>query len=266
VDKPFVVINCSAYPETLLESELFGHEKGAFTGANRQKIGRFEQADSGTVFLDEVGEISLSAQVKLLRVLQTQELERLGGEQTIKVDVRILAATNKELLEEVNNGNFREDLYYRLNVIPIQLPPLRQRRNDIPLLARHFQRKFASEHGEAEKDFNPEVMYRLLNYHWAGNVRELENAIEHAVVLSKDGHIDLSHLPFDLFDVDVSTLPSETTNSSVARTIVDTEKKLLIDVLEECKWNKTKAAQQLGISRSTLYDKIKKYQIVKTDI
>lgn len=262
-DKPFVVINCSAYPTTLLESELFGHEKGAFTGAIRQKIGRFEQAHGGTVFLDEVGEISFSAQIKLLRVLQTQRFERLGGEQTVSVDVRILAATNKDLLQEVKNGNFREDLYYRLNVIPLQLPPLRQRRNDVPLLARHFEHKFAAEHGGTARDFSSEAMRLLLDYNWPGNVRELENSIEHAVVLSKDKKtpIEVSNLPSGML---TENIHAPAPPPSKSRTILDNEKELLKDVLEECNWNKSKAALRLGISRSTLYDKLKRYQLAKT--
>ncbi|MFQ5486135.1 MAG: sigma 54-interacting transcriptional regulator, partial [Desulfobacterales bacterium] len=179
-DKPFVVINCSAYSPTLLESELFGHEKGAFTGAGRKKPGRFEQADSGTVFLDEIGEIDPSAQIKLLRVLQSKKFERIGGEETLTVDVRILAATNKDLIQEVKTGKFREDLFYRLNVIPIQLPPLRNRRNDLPLLARHFLARFADEQGKNISEFSSEALRLLLDYNWPGNVRELENIIEHA--------------------------------------------------------------------------------------
>ena len=257
-DKPFVIINCSAYPSTLLESELFGHEKGAFTGATRQKAGRFEQANLGTVFLDEIGEIPPSAQIKLLRVLQTQKFERLGGEQTLAMDVRILAATNKSLLQEVKNGRFREDLFYRLNVIPINLPPLRTRRNDIPLLARYFQQRFAAELGETLQDFSSEAMRCLLNYMWPGNVRELENSIEHAVVLSKGKRIEPSHLPSGLGDAHT---PSP---GGSQKTIFENEKKLLVEVLKECHWNKTQAALHLGISRSTLYDKIKKYQIVRS--
>ena len=258
-NKPFVVINCAAYPSTLLESELFGHEKGAFTGAIRKKIGRFEQADGGTVFLDEIGEIPLPSQIKLLRVLQTQKFERLGGEQTLTVNVRIIAATNKDLIQEVKKGDFREDLYYRLNVIPILLPPLRDRRNDIPLLARHFQRKFAAEHGDDVRDFSSEVMRRLLDYPWPGNVRELENTIEHAVVLSKGQRTEVTHLPSILSREDALSQPAERRDR--VGTITDHEKKLLIDVLKGCNWNKSKAAQQLGISRSTLYGKIKKYQV-----
>jgi two-component system response regulator HydG len=255
--KPFVVINCSAYPATLLESELFGHEKGAFTGAIRQKSGRFEQAHGGTVFLDEIGEIAPSAQIKLLRVLQTQKFERIGGEKTLNVNVRIIAATNKELLQQVKQGTFREDLYYRLNVIPINLPPLSVRRNDIPLLARHFLRRFAAEQSKKIGDFSPESLRLLLDYPWPGNVRELENTIEHATVLVKGGRIEASELPAVLH----STISA--TDVGKPPTLVDHEKKLLQEVLGKCGWNKKQAAKRLGISRSTLYDKLKKYQITK---
>ena len=254
------MINCSAYPATLLESELFGHEKGAFTGAIRQKIGRFEQADGGTVFLDEIGEIEPSAQIKLLRVLQSQKFERIGGEETLSVDVRILAATNKDLLKEVTDGSFREDLFYRLNVIPIHLPPLRERRNDIPLLARYFLRRFSTEQDKEIKDFSSEAMRLLLDYAWPGNVRELENSIEHTAVLAKRSKVEISDLPSSIGDV-ASTLVPEAPG-----TIIENEKKLLQEVLQECDWNKKKAALQLGISRSTLYEKIKKYQIRKPTI
>jgi transcriptional regulator with GAF, ATPase, and Fis domain len=259
-DKPFIVINCSAYPATLLESELFGHEKGAFTGAIRQKYGRFEQADGGTVFLDEIGEIAPTAQIKLLRVLQSQKFERVGGEEKLKVDVRILAATNKDLIQEVKNGNFREDLFYRLNVIPIHLPPLRKRRNDIPLLARHFLSIFAVEQQKEIQNFSSEAMRLLLDYPWPGNVRELENSIEHTAVLAKRSKVEISDLPSAIRDA-APSLASEAPG-----TIVENEKKLLQEALEECDWNKKKAALQLGISRSTLYDKIKKYQINKPTI
>jgi two-component system response regulator HydG len=259
-DKPFIVINCSAYPATLLESELFGHEKGAFTGAIRQRVGRFEQANGGTVFLDEIGEIVPSAQIKLLRVLQSQKFERIGGEETLNVDVRILAATNKNLLEEVTKGSFREDLFYRLNVIPIHLPQLKKRRNDIPLLARYFLRRFSAEQNKEIQDFSSEAMRLLLDYSWPGNVRELENSIEHTAVLAKRSKVEISDLPSSIRDV-APTLASEAPG-----TIVENEKKLLQEVLEECDWNKKKAALQLGISRSTLYEKIKKYQIRKPTI
>jgi two-component system response regulator HydG len=255
--KPFVVINCSAYPATLLESELFGHEKGSFTGAIRQKSGRFEQAHGGTVFLDEIGEIAPSAQIKLLRVLQTQKFERIGGEKTLNVNVRIIAATNKDLLQQVKQGTFREDLYYRLNVIPINLPPLGERRNDIPLLARYFLRRFAAEQSKEIDDFSPESLRLLLDYPWPGNVRELENTVEHATVLAKGIRIEASDLPAMLHAAD------DTIRTSRQPTLVENEIKLLEEVLAECDWNKKQAAQRLGISRSTLYDKLKKYQINK---
>jgi len=256
-DKPFIVINCSAYPATLLESELFGHERGAFTGAIRQKTGRFEQAHGGTVFLDEIGEISPSAQIKLLRVLQTQRFERLGGEETLDVDIRILAATNKDLLQEVKNGHFREDLFYRLNVIPILLPPLRERHNDVPLLAQHFVRHFAAEQGKDVQGFSSEAMRLLLDYPWPGNVRELENSIEHATVLAKGGRIEASDLPSALRDGYISS------PAGSHRTLLENERILLHEALEECGWNKKQAARRLGISRSSIYDKLKKYQITR---
>jgi len=256
-NKPFVVINCSAYPATLLESELFGHEKGAFTGAIRQKSGRFEQAHGGTVLLDEIGEIAPSAQIKLLRVLQTQKFERLGGEKTLTVDVRLIAATNKDLLREVKEGLFREDLYYRLNVIPIQLPPLLKRRNDIPLLARHFLHRFALEQGKKIEDFTQEAMRLLLDYPWPGNVRELENSVEHATVLAKGSRVEASDLPTALHTA------AETAPGFKPPTLVEHESKLLLEVLEDCGWNKKQAAKRLGISRSTLYEKLKKYQITQ---
>ncbi len=256
-NKPFVVINCSAYPATLLESELFGHEKGAFTGAIRQKAGRFEQAHGGTVFLDEIGEIAPSAQIKLLRVLQTQKFERVGGEKTLTVDVRIIAATNKDLLREVKEGLFREDLYYRLNVIPIQLPPLLERRNDIPLLARYFLRRFAAEQSKKIDDFRPESLRLLLDYPWPGNVRELENTVEHATVLAKGSRVEASDLPAALHTA------AKTAQGSTPPTLVEHESKLLLEVLEDCGWNKKQAAKRLGISRSTLYEKLKKYQITQ---
>jgi transcriptional regulator with GAF, ATPase, and Fis domain len=257
-EKPFVVIDCSAYPETLLESELFGHEKGAFTGATRQKSGRFEQADGGTVFLDEIGEISPSAQVKLLRVLQTQRFERLGGEKALTVNVRILAATNKEILQEVKAGRFREDLFYRLNVIPIHLPPLRERRNDIPLLARHFLARFAGEQNKAIEGFSPEAMRILLNYDWPGNVRELENGVEHAAVLAKGLTVEPGDLPSMVLNSGHSASPKE---SLRLQTIAEKEKELLWEALERCNWNKKEAARHLGISRNTLYQKLKRYKV-----
>jgi len=250
-DAPFIVINCSAYPVTLLESELFGHEKGAFTGALRQKTGRFEQAHGGTVFLDEVGDIPLPAQIKLLRVLQTRKFERVGGEQTLTVDVRVLAATHKDLVQEVKNGNFREDLFYRLNVIPINLPPLRERKNDIPLLVEHFLRLFAAERGRDTQGVSSEAMRLLLDYSWPGNVRELENTIEHAVVLAKAGQVEAWDLPAAIQSASPGGSP----------TLAQREGKTLLEILEECGWNKKLAAQRLGISRSTLYLMLKRHKI-----
>ncbi|WP_052813046.1 sigma-54-dependent Fis family transcriptional regulator [Desulfonatronum thioautotrophicum] len=254
-DKPFVVINCSAYPTTLLESELFGHEKGAFTGALKQRPGRFEQADGGTVFLDEIGEISASAQVKLLRVLQTQRFERVGGERTVAVDVRIVAATNKDLLEEVKAGRFREDLYYRLDVIPIQLPPLRERSNDVALLASHFLRRFSEEQLKSITEFSPKAMRLLLDYSWPGNIRELENVVEQATVLAKSSVITPEELPARLKAVPE---PSQST----ASTLEEQERTIILQALESCSWNKKLAAERLGIGRSTLYAKMKRLEIV----
>jgi transcriptional regulator with GAF, ATPase, and Fis domain len=251
-DQPFIVINCSAYPSTLLESELFGHEKGAFTGAIRRKIGKFEQADGGTVFLDEIGEIDQAGQIKLLRVLQQQTIDRLGGDQPIKVDVRIIAATNKLLAEEVRQGKFREDLYYRLNVIPINLPPLRERSGDIRLLAQHFLGRFCIEQRKSVTGFKSEALRKLLVNAWPGNVRELENIIEHAVVLAKGPMIEVTDLP---------TVLEEETAGSEGKTIpsiVENESRLILDVLDACNGNKTEAARKLGISRSTLYEKLKR--------
>ena len=262
-DQPFIVINCSAYPATLLESELFGHDKGAFTGAIRQKSGRFEQADGGTVFLDEIGEISPTAQIKLLRILQTRKFERVGGEETIKINTRILAATNKDLQQEVKAGAFREDLFYRLNVIPIQVPPLRNRRNDIPLLARNFLQKFADEQNKTVQGLSSEAMRILLNYDWPGNVRELENSIEHATVIVKGKHIEVTELPAAIQQA--KSRAHKFPNGS-DRSIMENEKNLLQEVLNECNWNKKETASKLGISRSTLYEKLKKYNITKPTV
>ncbi len=252
-DKPFVVVNCSAYPQTLLESELFGHEKGAFTGATHRKLGRFELADKGTLFLDEIGEIPLMSQVKLLRFLQFQKFERSGGIETIEVDIRIIAATNKDLKKEVENGNFREDLYYRLNVIPINIPPLRVRRNDISLLVEHFLKRLNLRGNKKVKGISSEAMDTLMRYNWPGNVRELENIIEHAFILTKNEFINGQSLPFDIYSI----VNKEQKISSFQ----DNEKKFLARVLEEYKWNKLQVAKKLNISRSTLYAKLKKYNI-----
>jgi len=255
-DKPFIVINCSAYPATLLESELFGHEKGAFTGAHQRKIGRFEKANDGTVFLDEIGEISLSAQTMLLRVLQSQKIERIGGNESIKVNTRVLAATNRNLIDEVKKGTFREDLFYRLNVIPINLPPLSRRKNDIPLLANFFLKKFSEEQGKQIERIDGGTMRLLLEYRWPGNIRELENCIEHAVTLSKSQQIFTSDLPDHFFDA-MTVSPVST-----QKVLTANEENIIRKTLNECNWNKTVAALNLGISRSTLYQKLKKYNIL----
>ena len=254
-DKPFVVVNCSAYPQTLIESELFGYEKGAFTGATQRKLGRFEIAHEGTIFLDEVSEIPLPSQVKILRFLQFQEFERLGGTETIKVNVRVIAATNKDLSEEVKKGNFREDLYYRLNVIPINLPPLRERKGDIPLLVEYFLKRLSTQSGKGIKELSPGAMQSLINYNWPGNVRELENVLEYAFVLTKGKVIEAKALPPALRSSGISW------NKDKIASLEDNEKKFLIEMLNEFNWNKLQVAKRLGISRSTLYAKLKKYKL-----
>jgi DNA-binding NtrC family response regulator len=255
-NKPFVVANCSAYSQNLLESELFGHEKGAFTGAIRRRVGRFEMAHGGSIFLDEIGEVSPPTQILLLRVLQDHRFERVGGEETLDVDVRIIAATNKNLMEEMRRGVFREDLYYRLNVIPILVPPLRERRDDIELLASHFLEKMGQEKGKEVTGFSPDVMDILLAHPWPGNVRELENVIEHAVIVGKSDTI----LPRDLpqYLIQTSLFPELRHD-----TLEDNEKRLLLKTLEETNWNKYQAAKRLNINRSTLYGKIRRYGLEK---
>ena len=250
-DKPFIVANCSAYAQNLLESELFGHERGSFTGAIRRKIGRFELAHGGTIFLDEIGEISPPTQILLLRVLQDRRFERVGGEETLEVDVRIIAATNKNLVEEMKKGTFREDLYYRLNVIPLFVPPLRERKDDLLLLASHFLEKFSQEKGKDIKNFSPDVLEIFLAHAWPGNVRELENVIEHAVIVAKKRLI----LPRDL----PQSLTQEPETLQRSFTLHDHERDLILKTLEETNWNKHQAAKKLNITRSTLYGKIKRY-------
>jgi PAS domain S-box-containing protein len=253
-ERPFVVANCSAYAETLLESELFGHEKGAFTGAIRTKKGRFELADGGTIFLDEIGEILPTTQLLLLRVLQERKFERVGGEDTLQVDVRVIAATNRNLTQEMREGRFREDLYYRLNVIPIMLPPLRDRKDDIPLLAQHFLEVYAAGGGKQISGYSEEVMQIFMDYDWPGNVRELQNVIEHTVILAKTEMIEPMDLPHDL----TGTVPRAEADITSLR---DTERNLILRVLREVKGNKYRAAKKLGITRSTLYGKLKKHGI-----
>jgi DNA-binding NtrC family response regulator len=251
--KPFVVVNCSAYPEGLLQSELFGHEKGAFTGALKQRRGRFEQADGGTIFLDEIGDITPLTQLMLLRVLQERRFERLGGEKTIQVDVRVLSATNRDLKAAMQQGLFREDLYYRLNVIEIRLPPLRQRREDIPLIASRFLQDCLPRSAKKLVGFSEEAMAVLTEYDWPGNARELKNAIERAVVLTKGNRIEVGDLPAKLRS---APPPAEPVHS-----LLHNERQLIQRVLAECNWNKYQAAKRLGISRSTLYGKMRKFDL-----
>jgi two-component system, NtrC family, response regulator HydG len=252
---PFVVINCAAYPQTLLESELFGHEKGAFTGAIHARKGSFELAHGGTIFLDEIGEIPLASQVKLLRVLQFKEFQRIGSETTMKVDVRVLAATSKNLRQEMEQGGFREDLYYRLHVVPVMMPPLRGRMSDLPLLAGHFLQRFGDHSGKKVSGIEPEVMRIFMNYPWPGNIRELENAMEHAVILARGEHIDVDDLPAYLRE-------EHAAHPAGGETLAHLEKEHLRRVLKQCQGNKIEAARRLKISRSTLYRKLEQYKLL----
>jgi transcriptional regulator with GAF, ATPase, and Fis domain len=251
---PFIAANCSAYSPTLLESELFGHEKGAFTGAIKRKMGRIERAKGGTLFLDEIGDIAAATQVLLLRFLQDHSFERVGGEETLEADVRVLAATNRDLYREVEQGRFRDDLYYRLNVISIHLPPLRDRIEDIPLLAKHFLGKYSHKEGKAINSFSSGSMQLLMDHDWPGNVRQLENAISHAVILAQDSVVERRHLPHFLKQV-----PADPPSTSLA----ENERRLILGVLQESNWNKHEAARRLKISRSTLYSKIRRYRLDK---
>ncbi len=250
-NKPFVAVSCAALPESLLESELFGHEKGSFTGAYAQKKGKFEFANGGTLFLDEVGEMSANIQVHLLRVLEEKEFARVGGNEPIKVDVRVISATNKDLRKAIEKQEFREDLYYRLNVVSIELPPLRERKEDIPLLAEHFLHKFAMENQKEITGFSPEAMEFVLDYDWPGNVRELENAVERAVILAKDSIITIADLPQENLSLAYSTTPR--------KKLKEVERDHVLNVLRETGGNYSEAARILGISRMTLYNKAREY-------
>jgi two-component system response regulator HydG len=259
-DGPFVRLNCAAITETLLESELFGHEKGAFTGADRRREGRFFQADGGSLLLDEVSEMPLPMQVKLLRVLQEREFTRVGGDTVIRVDVRVIAATNKDLPELVSGGRFREDLYYRLNVVGLTLPALRERAVDIPLLALHFLEAFALKNRKEVKGFTPQAMDRLIRYAWPGNVRELMNAVERAVVMTRGDF---------LTEEDVSLIPTaampepEQPAAAGARPLEEVEKATILITLKAADGNKSEAARRLGITRRTLHKKLKAYGAMK---
>jgi transcriptional regulator with PAS, ATPase and Fis domain len=255
-EKPFIVVSCAALTETLLESELFGYEKGAFTGANGQVKGKFELADGGTIFLDEIGDISSKLQADLLRVLQERRFYRVGGTQEVEVDARIIAATNKNLADEVRQGNFREDLYYRLNVIEIRLPALRERREDIPLLAEHFVHRISSELGRDITGITGSALKLLIAHDWPGNVRELENVIERAIVTCHNGMLDeqdfswLQHAGAAAQSWEVPDVP-----------LGELERRAIVAALERKHGNVKEASASLGIDRSTLYDKLKRYEI-----
>ena len=250
-NQPFIVTSCAALPESLLESELFGYEKGSFTGAVERRKGKFEAADKGTLFLDEIGEIDANTQVHLLRALEEKKIIRVGGNEETTVDVRIIAATNRNLRTITEQGKFREDLYYRLNVVTIDLPGLRYRREDILPLAEHFLKKYAKENNKPAKSFSPEAVEFMLNYHWRGNVRELENVVERGVILAKDKFITLAEFPQEL----TSPSPVE------GRTLEALERNQIVKVLEETGGNIARTAKILGIHRMTLYNKLKKYNI-----
>lgn len=250
-EKPLITLNCAALNESLLESELFGHEKGAFTGADKRREGRFVEADGGTLFLDEIGDISPMMQVRLLRVIQEREVQRVGSNQTISVDVRLIAATHRDLAAEVSAGRFRQDLYYRLNVVTIEMPPLCQRREDIPLLAEHFRQRFAERNRKAVKGFTPQAMDLLIHYAWPGNIRELENAIERAVVLLTGEYISERELPLAIAATSVNV-----DDDREIQLLVDVEKEVILAALEKTGGNKTEAARQLGITRKTLLAKL----------
>jgi Nif-specific regulatory protein len=256
--RPFIKVNCAALPDSLIEAELFGHEKGAFTGADKFKRGRFEMADGGTLFLDEIGDLPLQTQIKLLRVLQEREFERLGGTETIKINLRLITATNKNLEEEIANGEFREDLYYRLNVFTIFLPPLRERKSDILLLAEHFLEKFELEHGKRIRRISTPAIDMLMSYHFPGNVRELENAIERAVLVCDSNVIHGHHLPPTLQTAEISGTETRLTLSSAVAAF---ERDLIQDTLKSTRGNIAKAAKQLESTERILGYKIKKYGI-----
>lgn len=263
-DHPMVVVNCAAITETLLESELFGHEKGAFTGADKRREGRFKQADRGTIFLDEIAEMSPTMQAKLLRVLQQKELQRVGSEEIIQVDVRIVAATNRDLETEVAEGHFREDLFYRLNVMPLTVPPLRSRLDDIPLLADYFLKRYTEKNRKPVKGFTPLAMDMLVKYDWPGNVRELENAVERAVILLTGEHITEKQLPLNIVRKypDHAELPTSLSEPpDGTRSLEEIEKEAILATLKATGGNKSECARRLGVTRKTLHNKLKRFGI-----
>ena len=255
--KPFVAVNCSALPESLLESELFGHERGSFTGATGRRIGKFEVANGGTIFLDEIGLMTQATQAKVLRVLQEREFERVGGNELVKVDVRFISATNRDLEEAVKNGEFREDLYYRISVFPIKLPPLRERREDIPLLAAHFLDKYSKQENKGVEGIAPDALELLMAYNWPGNVRELENAIERAVVLANTKEVTPKDLPNSVRSIGEKKIYE--TDNTLSSWIEKLEEEALRQALLECEGNISQTAKKLGIGRATIYRKAKKY-------
>ena len=263
---PFVTINCAAIPDTLIESELFGHEKGAFTNAIERKLGRFEIAHQGTLFLDEIGELSLMTQAKILRFLEEKEFNRVGGSKTIKVDVRLIAATNKDLPQQVKKGEFREDLFYRINVVPILLPPLRERKEDIPLLIDHFIKKFNSENQKNVKGVTPEALEAMINYDWPGNVRELENLIERVVALTQNEYIHQEELPIPFTSISRTNGLKESVLSgrlSFTKAEEEFEREIILDALRRTKFVQSHAAELLGISRRILKYKMDKLGITE---
>jgi DNA-binding NtrC family response regulator len=251
--QPFIVVNCVAIPETLLESELFGHEKGAFTGATERRVGRFEAADGGTLFLDEVSEIDPSVQVKILRVLEQRQFERVGGTKTLTVDVRLVAASNRNLAQAAQDGKFREDLFYRLNVITVIMPPLRERKEDIPLLVESFLEEFARQNEKKIAEITPDAKEILTAYSWPGNVRELRNCIERMVVLARGDKLTVADIPSPIRE---SALNPASAALGQTMDLRETEKQLIIKALQETKGNRTAAAEKLGISRRTLHRKL----------
>jgi len=259
-DGPFVTVSCAALPEGLLESELFGHEKGSFTGAGRRKIGRFELADRGTLFLDEVGELPPAIQVKLLRVLQDRRFERVGGEETLEVDVRLVSATNRDLARRVREGYFREDLYYRLAIVPLSLPPLRERPGDVELLSRHFLEKHAGRIGRRPEGFSPQALGLLCRHAWPGNVRELENAVQQAMVFAEGAVIQAADLPAALREAP-RALPVPNGERGLPEILEELERQLLVAAMERAHGVKAEAARLLGLKPSALYYKLEKYGI-----
>ncbi|HWD19688.1 MAG TPA: sigma-54 dependent transcriptional regulator [Verrucomicrobiae bacterium] len=256
---PMVTVHCAALSPALLESELFGHERGAFTGAHEKRVGRFEQAQGGTLFLDEIGEIDATLQVKLLRFLGERTFERVGSNKTLTADVRLIAATNRALEHEVKEGRFREDLFFRLRVVEITLPPLRERRGDVPLLAQAFLREFSAENNKAVNDFTPDAIEAMMNHHWPGNVRELRTAIEHAVVLCRGDRIGVRDLPASVREAAGSGVVAPPAGSGLD--VTEAEKQLIIRALKESDGNRTEAAQKLGLSRRTLHRKLHQYHL-----